>query len=76
MADKSVRFNTSISALINDKLNEHSEMTGLTKSAIVSQALVDYFQHHDLMQNGVQMVMRMVEDNPQLFEKILMGVKS
>ena len=74
MADKSVRFNTSISTLINEKLNEHSEKTGLTKSAIVSQALVDYFLRYDLNVNGIEMVSRMIEENPHLFKEIMMRV--
>lgn len=73
MTSKAVRFNTSISIMISDKLNEHAKITGLTKSAIVSQALIDYFHKNDLMENGIKMVIELCKNNPDVMNRIIHG---
>lgn len=70
MADKSVKFNTSLSAMISEKMNTHAQKTGLTKSSIVSQALVDYFQKNELMDNSIGMMLEMIKGNPELMKSI------
>lgn len=65
------RLNITLSQQIKDRLIKHSEATGLSQNAIISQALVDYFQKNDLMENSVKIVFELCSQNPELMDKLI-----
>lgn len=73
--EKAVRFNMSMSPLLAEKLETYAKENGLPKSTIVNVALSDFFQQRDLMERGVELVVQMLQSNPEFFKKYIDGDK-
>lgn len=71
MEDKAVRFNMSLSSTVAQKLEDYSKKCGLPKSTIVAVALTDYFQQREMMDNGINIVMELIKNDPEFFKKFI-----
>lgn len=71
ISEKAVRFNMSMSPLLAEKLEIYAKENGLPKSTIVNVALSDFFKQRDLMEHGVELVVQMIQSNPDFFKKYI-----
>lgn len=70
MANKTGRFSLTLSPDLYARLDSFSERSGMTKNGIIAQALYDYFQKNDMMENGVQAVIEMFKQNPDILRAL------
>lgn len=67
---QSNRLNVSLTDALKEKLLKHSAETGMTQNSIISQALVDYFQKYEMVNNLLPAFFNAMGENPNGFHKL------